>query len=105
MGLSEGEWPSARSCPLRRAGAAAVPLDDNVALYDDVGQMLILLNPSAAAVWDCCDGSTSVEQMVSRLTEAYPDEADVIGQDVLETVRKLRDLGLIGDGPTGAAAP
>jgi hypothetical protein len=103
--LSEGEWPDARSCPLRRAGAAAVPLDDNVALYDDVGQMLILLNPSAAAVWDCCDGSTSVEQMVSQLSEAYDADADVVGQDVRQTVRKLRELGLVGDGPAGASAP
>ena len=29
---------------MRREGAAAVELDDNLALYDEVGQLLILLN-------------------------------------------------------------
>ena len=47
------------STVLRLDGAAAVELDDNVALYDDVGQLLILLNMSAAAVWERCDGTRS----------------------------------------------
>lgn len=84
--------------PVRRAGASAVELDDNLALYDDVGQLMILLNSSAGAVWNLCDGSTTVAAMVRELTEAYPDEAAVIGEDVRGTLRKLAELGLVEQG-------
>ena len=40
--------PEGGSHPVRRQGSTAVELDDNVALYDDVGQLLIMLNSSAA---------------------------------------------------------
>ena len=101
------EWPTADSRPVSRQGASSVELDDNVAVYDDVGQLLILLNSSAASVWALCDGSTTAEVMVETLAAAHPDHADVIGEDVRQTLRKLAELGLVSDtsGPGGAAAP
>lgn len=84
--------------PTRRVGASTVELDDNVAVYDDVGQLLILLNTSAAAVWEHCDGTTTVDDMVRALAEAHPDDAADIGEDVRQTVRKLVELGLVVDG-------
>ena len=84
--------------PTRRAGASTVELDDNVAVYDDVGQLLILLNTSAAAVWEHCDGTTTVDDMVRALAAAHPDDAADIGEDVRQTVRKLVELGLVVDG-------
>jgi hypothetical protein len=73
-------------------------LDDNVAVYDDVGQLLILLNTSAAAVWEHCDGTTTVDDMVRALAAAHPDDAADIGEDVRQTVRKLVELGLVVEG-------
>ena len=100
------EWPRRGSRPLRREGVSAVVLDDNLALYDEVGQLLILLNISAAEVWELCDGATNVDQMVRQLAEAHPAEAGVIGEDVRQTVRKLADLGLVADAaPEVGAAP
>ena len=84
--------------PTRRAGASTVELDDNVAVYDDVGQLLILLNTSAAAVWEHCDGTTTVDDMVRALAAAHPDDAADIGEDVRQTVHKLVELGLVVDG-------
>ena len=49
--------------PVRREGASAVDLDENIAVYDDVGQLMILLNSSAGAVWKLCDGSTTVDEI------------------------------------------
>ena len=98
------EWPEAESVPVRREGASAVELDENVAVYDDVGQLLILLNSSAGSVWKLCDGSTTVDEMVEALGETYPDDASVIGADVRETLRKLAEMGLVSEGPDGSAA-
>jgi hypothetical protein len=82
---------------VRREGADAVELDDNVALYDDVGQLLIMLNSSAAVIWECCDGTTTLDDMVRELAEAHPDDAVEIGEDVRQTLRKLVELGLVID--------
>lgn len=90
-------WPAGGARPVRREGAAAVVLDDNVALYDDVGQLLIMLNSSAAAIWECCDGTITVDDMVRELSAAHPDDAAVIDEDVRQTVRKLVELGLVVD--------
>jgi hypothetical protein len=45
--------------------------------------------------------------MVETLAAAHPDHADVIGEDVRQTLRKLAELGLVSDasGPGEAAAP
>jgi hypothetical protein len=96
------------SMPTRRAGASAFELDDNVAAYDDVGQLLILLNTSAAAVWERCDGRTTVDDMVRALAAAHGADGDDIAEDVRRTVAKLAELGLVvqaapetGDSPAG----
>jgi hypothetical protein len=91
------EWPEGASVPARREGASAVDLDENVAVYDDVGQLLILLNSSAGSVWKLCDGSTTVDEIVDALGETYPDAAGVIGDDVRETLRKLAEMGLVSE--------
>jgi hypothetical protein len=94
------EWPDGSSRPVRREGADAVALDDNVALYDDVGQLLIMLNSSAAAIWELCDGTTTLDDMMRELAdrhEADAADAGVIGRDVRQTVCKLAELGLVVD--------
>jgi hypothetical protein len=98
-------WPDAGSVPLRREGASGVGLDDNIAVYDDVGQLMILLNSSAGAVWNLCDGSTTVDEIVRALAETYPDQASVIGDDVRETLRKLAEIGLVTEAPARSRRP
>jgi Coenzyme PQQ synthesis protein D (PqqD) len=74
-----------------------VELDQNVALYDDGGQLLIMLNPTAAVIWEYCDGNTTLDDMVYELAVAHPDDAAHIGEDVRQTVSKLVELGLVVD--------
>jgi hypothetical protein len=89
------EWPDGQARPRRRPHGAAVELDENVALYDEAGQLLIMLNASAAAVWQSCDGATTLDDMVGALAAAHPGDAEAIGEDVRLTVRKLAELGLV----------
>ena len=91
------DWVHGEARPVRR-DAAALPLDDNLAVYDEVGQLMILLNTSAAAVWELCDGTRTVDELVRALAEAHgasDADAEVIGEDVRLTVHKLADLGLV----------
>ncbi len=92
------EWLRGSTRPLRRPGFSAVELDDNVALYDEAGQLLILLNRSAATVWELCDGTTTVDEMLQVLTDAHLGPPDEIADDVRQTIRKLVELGLVAGG-------
>jgi len=83
--------------PQRRTGASAVPLDDNLAIYDDVDQLLILLNPSAAAIWEFCDGVTTADDMVEKLGRTFVGDPALIREDVNATLDRLEELGLIED--------
>ena len=103
-----GEWPERGSRPRRREGSPAVPLDDNLALYDDVGHLLILLNVAAAAVWTRCDGAATFEEIVADLASSHAGDVDEITQDAWLTVRRLAELGLVdelAEDTAGAAGP
>ena len=91
--------------PRRRLGATGVELDDNVAVYDEVGELLILLNAGAAAVWERCDGVTTVRALVTDLQSLHEEEPpEAIQDDVFQTIRKLADLGLVEDASSGAVS-
>ncbi len=83
-----------------------MPLDDNLAVYDDVGHLLILLNVAAAAVWMRCDGVAAFDEIVAGLVSSHPGDIDEITEDVWRTVRRLAELGLVDElaGDTAHAA-
>jgi hypothetical protein len=97
--------PSGVTLPLRRIDASTVELDDNLAVYDDVGQLLILLNTSAAAVWERCDGATPVDDMVRALAASHRADTAEIAEDVRQTVDKLFELGLVVQAPGPGGPP
>jgi hypothetical protein len=72
-----------------------VPLDENVAIYDEVGQVLIMLNPTAAAVLERCDGAATFEMIVNSLAADHDEDVDTVRQDVWHTMRKLASIGLV----------
>jgi hypothetical protein len=85
------------SRPLARADISTVPLDDNIAIYDEVGHVLVLLNSSAFAVLECCDGSTPFKNIVGTLAERYATDLEIVSEDVWRTLRKLASMGLVAD--------
>jgi hypothetical protein len=91
------EWPERESRPRRRNGSPAVSLDDNLALYDDKGQLLILLNVAAAAVWTRCDGVATFDEIVAGVVSSHAGDIDEIREDVWLTVRRLAELGLVDE--------
>jgi hypothetical protein len=91
------EWPEAGSRPRRRAGVSGVPLDDNLAIYDEVGQLLILLNVGAASVWERCDGTATFGDITAGLAQTHTGDPAAIAADAWLTVRKLAELGLVMD--------
>lgn len=55
----------------------------------------LMLNSTAAAVLELCDGKLTQEQIVGKLAESYQNEN--VGKDVERLLSRLRDRGLIID--------
>lgn len=85
--------------PVARYRSSAVALEEHVGLYHEQRGELVLLNETAAAVWECCDGRTDVATIVAELADRYSAPAQIIGEEVRSTLGKLAELGLVDDGP------
>jgi coenzyme PQQ synthesis protein D (PqqD) len=57
--------------------------------------VLYRLNPTASFIWDCCDGSLRVDEIVARLTSAYDVDLITGEKDVSETILKFESLSLL----------
>jgi hypothetical protein len=53
------------------------------------------LNDTAHAIWELCDGSTTVEEMSSAVAELTGIKLDDARKDVVRTVNELESLGLV----------
>lgn len=54
-----------------------------------------VLNPTAFALWELCDGVTSVAEMVEAVCQLFDITADRAVADVADGLRQLRDAGLV----------
>lgn len=90
-------WPRPNSMPAARPDMATVPLEESVALYDDVGHALVMLNASASAVWSACNGKSSFEEIVRDLAAVHDVSPDAIREDVWRTLHELASIGLVAD--------
>ncbi len=50
------------------------------------------LNRTAAAIFESCRENLSLEELITRLSEGKEEELTLIKQDVLETIKKFREL-------------
>jgi hypothetical protein len=96
-GATLEEWPTDTSRPRSRPDISTVELDDNIAIYDEVGQVLVLLNASAFAVLESCDGMTPFTRIVAELADHHGAEYQEVRDDAWRTVRKLASMGLVAD--------
>lgn len=80
----------------RRRPFSSRTVGNEVMVRDAGSGQVHFLNPSAAVVWECCDGQTSVEECEARLRGQFriPAETDVVA-DIQETVRDFAQKGLL----------
>lgn len=91
--------------PRRHGGVTGVELDGEMVLYSGEGGMH-KLDPVAAVLWNCFDGSVTIAEVVGDLDSVYEDAStERITGDVLACVRELGRQGLLenvaaADGPS-----
>ncbi len=79
-------------------------LNDELCLYDWQRKEVHALNPTAAKVWQMCDGQTSPQQMATQLRPDLPNELDTARAEELVwiSLRQLEKANLLT--PESAAA-
>ena len=84
--------------PRQRPDVASVELDGEMVLAatEDNGYLVThWLNATGAIVWQCFDGSTSLDELISDLGAAFGADRDVVAGDVLRLTRALGVAGLL----------
>jgi PqqD family protein of HPr-rel-A system len=54
-----------------------------------------LLNETALAIWDLCDGQTSAEEMIEAICQLCGMHPDVVGEDVDRILAEFEAAGLV----------
>ena len=81
--------------PTHGGDVTSVELDgERVLLAEDSGRVH-WLDPIGTIVWDCFDGMSSVDEIVTDLAEAFRTPVDPIRSDVLELTRQLGSAGVL----------
>jgi len=83
--------------PVRRPTERQLDEDGQLAMYDPAGAGLVVLNESATAIWDLCDGSTNLGAIVECLGHLFAADPNDLQSDVWATYLHLVGLGLVTD--------
>jgi hypothetical protein len=81
--------------PVVCSHASSVHVEDKTFVYDERLHTMMVLNPPAAAIWSGCDGARTVEHLAEDLSIAFGEDLTQVRSDVMATVAKLADLGLV----------
>jgi PqqD family protein of HPr-rel-A system len=84
-----------RRRPARRADVEIYTRHSGAALYDPVSQMVHVVNHTALAIWQLCDGQTDPDEMVDAVCQLSGLPRDVAAEDIENTLTELDVVGLI----------
>jgi peroxiredoxin len=68
--------------------------DGTIVLYNDCQARTLTLNPTAALIWECCDGEHDVMAIVAEVREIFPEAPDT-ERDVLALLNALTQAGMV----------
>jgi coenzyme PQQ synthesis protein D (PqqD) len=81
--------------PARRADVWLRQSGEENAVYDPVTKSLHLLNDTALAIWELCDGKTRPDEMIDAICELSGMHLDVVTEDVERILAEFDDAGLL----------
>ncbi len=81
--------------PVRQEKFRTEVLEQEILLYFPDGGKFLYLNQTAALVWERCDGSLSAAEIIQALQAAFPEAAQEIQSDVVDTLQSFQKHGCI----------
>lgn len=94
-----------QSHPQRKEQVIAQKASKDFLLFNMDDGNYYSLNDVGCRIWQLCDGSHSVAQIIDTLAAEYDVSAEVLSQDVMEILENFRSGSLIGEStPAGSIA-
>ena len=87
--------------PRKVADVLELDMGDGIILYNHDSNLVHHLNPSAAVLWQLCDGDASVEQLALEVAEEYGLDRATVEREIAELIAELDALGLVEDATAG----
>jgi PqqD family protein of HPr-rel-A system len=81
--------------PLRKDGLFLRQAKGENAVYDPATGKVHLLNATAWAIWDLCDGETDPGEMIDAICEISRMHRDLVSEDVRRILAEFDDAGLL----------
>ena len=75
--------------------AESETLDGEMVLFDPATRQILFSNTTGSLIWGLCNGERSTAEIVRALCDAYPEAAETIEVDVLETLATFHLHGAI----------
>lgn len=101
--LTDSHTADAGDRPLRDSRVLdEVLADGSVILYHTGSRVLMTLNPTAALVWDLCDGTHDEPAISGEVAEVFP-AVTTIAADVRAILSDLRSRGMLQPPPVPQA--
>jgi PqqD family protein of HPr-rel-A system len=83
--------------PAKCADVLELDMGDGLILYNHDSSLVHHLNPSAALVWQLCDGDASVSQLATEIAEEYALKAPEVLEQVSAVIAEFDALDLVED--------
>lgn len=83
------------SIPKPIEGFQTQELDGEFVLLHPIQNTIIHLNQTGALVWELCDCTRTVDEIIELLSAAYPEARDQIAVDVPDTIQELVRQGAL----------
>ena len=85
---------------VRQADVEAHQLpDQSVLLFAQSGGVAVPVNESGARIWNLCDGTRTVDDIIEELASCYDAARSQVDRDAREFLAKLVGYGLLSQGP------
>lgn len=85
--------------PERRGELVQSASSDGWTVYEPATDSLHVLNASAKAIWELCDGETTPSEMAEAISEVTGLEQQEASEEVAATLQQLVRLGLVDHEP------
>ena len=89
--MSRSEAPR----PLGRGDLLTREVDGEFFLYDPVTDRIVLINHSAAVIFELCDGTRTEEEIAAEVQRLYDSKAEQLDDEVRATLAEFTAQGLI----------
>jgi hypothetical protein len=70
-------------------------MDGELLIYNPESATTLHLNGPSMVVWNCCNGSASVQDIVVALQEAFPQQAEQISADVVNVFKEFSENQIV----------